>query len=77
MLLSLLVIPLLASGCTVIHSDNGKRQVDDTNTSAQWHHSFLLETIEGSDPIDPAECAHVFTNSSVNTHTGTYNQTYA
>jgi len=53
--LTLLVTPLLAGGCTVIHFDNGERQVEDAKTSTQWHHSFLFETIEGSDPIDPAE----------------------
>ncbi|WP_449287050.1 hypothetical protein [Marinobacter sp. PE14] len=54
-LLTISVITLLVGGCTVIHFDNGERPAENAKKFTQWHHSFVFETIEGSNFIDPAE----------------------
>lgn len=41
----------LLSGCTTIHFDKGENS-QPTVTTQQWHHNFALALYEGSSPVN-------------------------
>lgn len=42
---------LILSGCTTIHFDNGE-DPQGFKPADSWHHNFVLDLYEGSDPVN-------------------------